>query len=79
VGQFCNIMPCQIIKHLCNNKDAMQPGNLTVRNDVGNAVLVSVVRFAFVEKNGSRAICHQTPVLHSSHGLRPTLSQPGVI
>lgn len=55
----------------------MQAGNLTVSNNVGNAVLVSVVRFAFVEKNGSRAICHQTPVLHGSHGLKINFQSAG--
>lgn len=47
---------------------------LTVGYNIGNAILVSIIRFSFVEENSRRPIRHQTPVLHGAHGLENVLS-----
>lgn len=50
------------------------PGTLTVSNHVGDAILIPIVRFSFVEENGCRPVGHQTPILHGSHSLSNTIS-----
>ena len=43
-------------------------------NNVCDAVLVSGIRFALVKQDSSCAVSDKAPVLHSTHGLKNTMS-----